>query len=79
MRKYGRKLHPKFDHTFIIDFADLVSCYLLLVTCPKGQLILKTNCQAVNSSKKRTNEFVFTGEGSCRSSLIMLHASFRLA
>ena len=26
----------------------------------KGQLILKANCQAVNSSKKRTNEFVFT-------------------
>ena len=26
----------------------------------KGQLIWKANCQAVNSSKKRTNEFVFT-------------------
>ena len=26
----------------------------------KGQLISKTNCQAVNSSKKGTNEFVFT-------------------
>ena len=26
----------------------------------KGQLILKANCQAVNSSKKRTNEFIFT-------------------
>ena len=26
----------------------------------KGQLIWKVNCQAVNSSKKRTNEFVFT-------------------
>ena len=26
----------------------------------KGQLILKENCQAVNSSKKRTNEFVVT-------------------
>ena len=26
----------------------------------KGQLILKANCQAVNSSKNRTNEFVFT-------------------
>ena len=24
----------------------------------KGQLILKANCQAVNSSKKRTNEFL---------------------
>ena len=26
----------------------------------KGQLISKANAQAVNSSKKRTNEFVFT-------------------
>ena len=26
----------------------------------KGQLISKTNCQAEDSSKKRTNEFVFT-------------------
>ena len=26
----------------------------------KGQLILKTNCQAEDSPKKRTNEFVFT-------------------
>ena len=27
----------------------------------KGQLISKANCHAVNSSKKRTNEFIFTG------------------
>ena len=27
---------------------------------PPSQLILKANCQAVNSSKKQTNEFVFT-------------------
>ena len=26
---------------------------------PKGQLILKANCQAVNSSKKQTNKFDF--------------------
>ena len=26
----------------------------------KGHLISKANCQAVNSYKKRTNEFVFT-------------------
>ena len=26
----------------------------------KGQIISKANCQAVNSSKKRTKEFVFT-------------------
>ena len=28
--------------------------------CIKGQLISKANCAAMNSSKKRTNEFVFT-------------------
>ena len=27
---------------------------------PKGQLISKANCQAEDSSKKQTNEFVFT-------------------
>ena len=27
---------------------------------PKGELISKANCQAMDSSKKRTNEFVFT-------------------
>ena len=26
----------------------------------KGQIILKADCQAANSSKKRTNEFLFT-------------------
>ena len=26
----------------------------------KGWLISKANCQAVNSSKKQTNEFIFT-------------------
>ena len=26
----------------------------------KGQLISKANCQAVNSSKKRMNELIFT-------------------
>ena len=29
-------------------------------TDTKGQLILKANCQAEDSSKKRTNEFLFT-------------------
>ena len=29
-------------------------------TVDKGQLISKANCQAANSSKKGTNEFVFT-------------------
>ena len=28
----------------------------------KGQLILKANCQAVNYSKKRTNEFIFSAK-----------------
>ena len=30
------------------------------VATAKGQLISKANYQAVNSSKKQTNEFVFT-------------------
>ena len=30
------------------------------LVCYKGQLISKANCQAVNSSKKRTNEFILT-------------------
>ena len=30
------------------------------ILSPEGQLILKANCQAVNSSKKRMNEFIFT-------------------
>ena len=31
-----------------------------LPTVSKGQLISKANCQALNSSKKWTNEFIFT-------------------
>ena len=30
------------------------------VEVAKGQLILKAKCQAMNSSKRRTNELVFT-------------------
>ena len=33
---------------------------ILGIYAPKGQLISKANCQTVNSSKKRRNEFVFT-------------------
>ena len=32
----------------------------MLIFISKGQLIRKANCQAVNSSKKRMNEFIFT-------------------
>ena len=36
------------------------SAFLAFALAPtKGQLISKANCQAVDSSKKRTNEFVF--------------------
>ena len=34
--------------------------YLNTTEFVKGQLISKANCQAKDSSKKRTNEFVFT-------------------
>ena len=33
----------------------LLRCYII-----KGQLISKANCQAVNYSKKRMNEFIFS-------------------
>ena len=32
----------------------------MMVHVAKGQLISKANCQAVNSSKKRSTEFIFT-------------------
>ena len=37
-------------------------CFTFTTICVghKGQLISKENCQAEDSSKKRTNEFVFT-------------------
>ena len=38
---------------------SILVCFIL-VDPSKGQLILKANCQAVNSSKKRMNEFVFS-------------------
>ena len=34
--------------------------FKVCVKIVKGQIISKANCQAVNSSKKQTNEFVFT-------------------
>ena len=37
---------------------NLLNCSNLVSI--KGQLISKANCQAEDSSKKRTNEFVFT-------------------
>ena len=42
------------------SFAQNSRTHFLIFTFSKGQLISKANCQAVNSSKKRTNEFVFT-------------------
>ena len=41
-----------------ITFAEILHRYICY--SGKGQLISKANCQAVNSSKKRTNEFVYT-------------------
>ena len=35
----------------------------MLAWIAKDQLISKAKCQAVNSSKKRTNEFIFTTMG----------------
>ena len=33
---------------------------MLKMQLDKGQLITKANCQAEDSSKKQTNEFIFT-------------------
>ena len=43
--------------TPVLNASDIVTKLLCL---DKGQLISKANCQVVISSKKRTNEFVFT-------------------
>ena len=48
----ARSFYDIIFNNFMITYGQ--SC------APKGQLISKANCQAVDSSKKRTNEFVFT-------------------
>ena len=50
-RKCRRKIRKSGGHKETIEGKWFAS---------KGQLISKANCQAVNSSKKRTNEFFFT-------------------
>ena len=56
----------KLSSCFEIYIANATSTKLLtsfqyfLIHLIKGQLIWKANCQAMNSSKKWTNEFVFT-------------------
>ena len=45
--------------TVFAETKSVVKSRLHCITV-KGQLISKANCQAMNSSKKRTNEFVFT-------------------
>ena len=43
---------PRFKQQYVtLAFSALIA---------KGHLISKTNCQAEDSPKKRTNEFVFT-------------------
>ena len=39
---------------------EIVSDILNACQDTKGQLIWKANCQVMNSSKKGTNEFIFT-------------------
>ena len=50
-RKCRRKIQKYWGHKEIIEGKCFAS---------KGQLISKANCQAVSSSKKRTNEIFFT-------------------
>jgi hypothetical protein len=56
------KWDVKNDFAYVLKFFSLISGSLgsVVCSCIKGQLVLKANCQAVNSSKKRTNEFIFT-------------------
>ena len=42
------------------NYVQTVQWCTLFERILKGQIISKANCQVVNSSKKRTNEFVFT-------------------
>ena len=41
-----------------VQVSEVDICWI--VEFPKGQLISKANCQAVNSSKTQTNELFFT-------------------
>ena len=62
--KKALKLH--FFNHFTFSPASPMAAMMLLrytATDAKGQLISKANCQAVNSSKNRTNEFVITTMG----------------
>ena len=40
--------------------ACLLFAFYGVLCSTKGQIISKANCQAVNSSRKQTNDFVFT-------------------
>ena len=56
-------LHFSSEWKLLSARSKLTSSYLIksiFYSAYKGQLISKANCQAVNSSKKQTNEFVFT-------------------
>ena len=44
----------------LLSKSELLNVRAKVKLSPKEQLILKANCQVVNSSKKQTNEFVFT-------------------
>ena len=54
---------PKSSTVYVVKWAFLdlqPASENAVLASPKGQVISKANCQDVNSSKKRTNEFVFT-------------------
>ena len=46
-----------------VQVSEVDICWI--VEFPKGQLISKANCQAVNSSKKQTNELFFIYYAPC--------------
>ena len=68
-------------------YSEQEHCAAPALSSGKGQLISKANCQAEESSKKRTNEFVFTSmrrvfvrfleESSARKKTIRDYLTFR--
>ena len=59
LQKDRKKVFNISSEGFVIAVKKL-AVKMIICEISKGQLISKGNCQAVNSSKKRTNEFVFT-------------------
>ena len=70
-RKLVSQVHEQCQYSFLLLYRDLGCVVLgLLKLRIKGQWIWKQICQAVNSPKKQTNEFLFL---SCRLGKYLKH------